>query len=73
METVVRSFAYYRVMYGLACIIALAFVFASGRPALHGIAVGLLLFAALGLTIDYFARDRALRYTAEIGADARGR
>jgi len=73
MATVVKSFIYYRVMYGLACIVALIFVFVSGRPALHGIAVGLLLFAAVGLTIDYFALDRAVHYSAEIKADAKGR
>lgn len=72
MTAVVRSFAYYRVMYGLASIIALAFAFGSGRPALHGIAVGLLLFAALGLTIDYFAQARAIWYAQEIRSDAAG-
>ncbi len=73
MAAVVKSFAYYRIMYGLASVIALAFVFGSGRPALHGIAVGLLLFAALGLTIDYFAQARAIRYVQEIRSDATGK
>lgn len=73
MAAVVKSFIYYRVLYGAAAIIALMLVFASGRPVLHGVAVGLLLFAALGLTIDYFALDRAERYVAEIRADTGGK
>jgi lipoprotein signal peptidase len=69
MAAVVKSFIYYRVLYGAACLVALLLVFASGRPVLHGVAVGLLLFGALGLTIDYFALDRAERYVAEIRAE----
>ena len=43
-------------------LLALVFVFAIGRPVFHGLAVGLLILAALGLTIDFFAEERAREY-----------
>ena len=36
--------------------------FVLGKPLFHGLAVGLLVLAALGLTIDYYAEARAVRY-----------
>jgi hypothetical protein len=59
---VVRSFGLYRVGYALAVVLALGLVFGSGKPFAHGCAVGLLVLAALGLTIDFFAERRALEY-----------
>jgi hypothetical protein len=62
IRQVVKSFGLYRVAYAIAVILALVFVFALGRPLFHGLAVGLLIFAALGFTIDYFAESRAVGY-----------
>ena len=52
ISKVVRSFATYRLAYVAATLIALGLVFVFGRPWHHGFAVGLLLLAALGFTID---------------------
>jgi hypothetical protein len=43
-------------------VLALLFVFVIGTPRLQGAAVGLLVLAALGLTIDFFAEHRAVVY-----------
>ncbi|HXW10623.1 MAG TPA: hypothetical protein VD737_08415 [Steroidobacteraceae bacterium] len=59
---VVRSFGWYRYAYGVATLLALVLVFAFGRPSHHGVAVGLLLLAALGFTIDFYAERRAIDY-----------
>ena len=59
---VVRSFGQYRIAYAGAALLALVFVFAMGRPVFQGIAVGLLVLAALGFTIDFFAEQRAREY-----------
>ena len=62
IHQVVGSFGIYRLCYAAAVILALLFVFVLGKPLYHGLAVGLLILAALGLTIDYFAEARAVRY-----------
>jgi hypothetical protein len=62
IRQVVSSFAQYRIGYAVAVLLALFFVFAMGKPSQHGFAVGLLLLAALGLTIDFFAERRAQLY-----------
>jgi len=62
IRQVVRSFAQYRLGYAAAVLLALFFVFVMGKPSQHGFAVGLLLLAALGLTIDFFAERRAEHY-----------
>ncbi len=62
IRQVVRSFAQYRIGYAVAVLLALFFVFVMGKPSQHGFAVGLLLLAALGLTIDFFAERRAEHY-----------
>jgi hypothetical protein len=62
IHEVVKSFAAYRICYAIAVLLALVFVFALGRPAYHGVAVGLLVLAALGFTIDYYAEARAIYY-----------
>ncbi len=49
-------------------LLALFFVFVMGRPSQHGFAVGLLLLAALGLTIDFFAERRADHYLQALQA-----
>jgi hypothetical protein len=59
---VVRSFALYRYGYAAAVLLALLLVFVLGRPWQHGLAVALLLLAALGLTIDFYAERRAIDY-----------
>jgi hypothetical protein len=63
IRQVVRSFGIYRLCYAAAVILALLFVFVLGKPLYHGLAVGLLILAALGLTIDYYAEARAIRYS----------
>jgi MFS family permease len=62
MQQVGKSFAQYRIGYAVAVLLALFFVFVMGKPSQHGFAVGLLLLAALGLTIDFFAERRAEQY-----------
>jgi hypothetical protein len=62
IRQVVGSFAQYRWGYAAAVLLALFFVFVMGKPSQHGFAVGLLLLAALGLTIDFFAERRADLY-----------
>jgi hypothetical protein len=62
IRQVVRSFAQYRIGYAGAVLLALFFVFVMGKPSQHGFAVGLLLLAALGLAIDFFAERRAEQY-----------
>jgi drug/metabolite transporter (DMT)-like permease len=62
IRQVVRSFGWYRMAYAAAVLAALLLVFALGQPAHHGLAVGLLLLAALGLTIDFHAERRARTY-----------
>ena len=62
IRQVVKSFGIYRLCYAAAVILALLFVFVLGKPLFHGLAVGLLVLAALGLTIDYYAEARAVRY-----------
>lgn len=62
IHAVVRSFGQYRVGYAIAVILALGLVFLSGRPLFQGVAVGLLILAALGFTIDFYAEARAVQY-----------
>jgi hypothetical protein len=68
IQQVVRSFVQYRIGYGVAVLLALFFVFVMGKPSQHGFAVGLLLLAAMGLTIDFFAERRAERYLQALQA-----
>jgi hypothetical protein len=70
IRQVVKSFGIYRLCYAVAVLLALLFVFVVGKPLFHGLAVGLLILAALGLTIDYYAEARAVRYAE--GLDAAG-
>jgi len=68
IRQVVSSFAQYRIGYAVAVLLALFFVFVMGKPSQHGFAVGLLLLAALGLTIDFFAERRAQLYLQALQA-----
>lgn len=68
IETVVKSFPQYRIGYAVAVLLALFFVFVMGKPSQHGFAVGLLLLAALGLTIDFYAERRAQQYQQALQA-----
>jgi uncharacterized protein HemX len=68
IQQVVRSFAQYRIGYAAAVLLALFFVFVMGKPSQHGFAVGLLLLAALGLAIDFFAARRAEQYMQALQA-----
>lgn len=68
IRTVVKSFGQYRIGYAIAVILALVFVFAVGRPLFQGIAVGLLVLAALGFTIDLYAETRAVEYLRALEA-----
>jgi MFS family permease len=62
VRAVVRSFGQYRIGYAVAVLLALLLVFAIGTPRMQGVAVGLLVLAALGFTIDFFAEHRAVVY-----------
>jgi hypothetical protein len=62
IQAVVKSFTLYRLGYAIAVLLALFFVFVMGKPSQHGFAVGLLLLAAMGLTIDFYAERRAQQY-----------
>jgi lipoprotein signal peptidase len=68
IQQVSGSFAQYRIGYAVAVLLALFFVFVMGKPSQHGFAVGLLLLAALGLTIDFFAKQRAEQYLQALQA-----
>jgi hypothetical protein len=68
IRQVVRSFGIYRAGYAAAVLVALACVFALGSAYGHGLAVGLLVLAALGLTIDYYAEARAVEYVRRLEA-----
>jgi hypothetical protein len=70
IDKVVASFRYYRIMYVVAGIAALAFVSLTRLPALHGAAVGLFIFAAMGFTIDHYAEERAEWYAARVHGQA---
>lgn len=63
---VVRSFRAYRAAYVVATLIGLGLLLLRGRPLLEGLGVGLLLFAALGFTVDHYAEARAIGYAAEV-------
>jgi hypothetical protein len=62
IRQVVRSFGQYRIAYAAAIVLALVFVFFIGKPMFHGLAVGPLVLAALGFTIDFYAERRAVDY-----------
>jgi hypothetical protein len=66
MRKVVRSFRGYRVAYSVAVLAGLGLLLLPSRPVLHGVGVGLLLFAALGFTVDHFAEARAIRYEKQV-------
>jgi hypothetical protein len=68
IRQVVKSFGIYRLCYAAAVLLALLFVFVLGKPLYHGLAVGLLILAALGLTIDNYAEARAARYVEGLEA-----
>lgn len=68
IRQVVRSFGLYRIAYAAAIVLALVFVFFIGKPQFHGLAVGLLVLAALGFTIDFYAERRAIEYAASLEA-----
>jgi hypothetical protein len=73
IRQVATSFGYYRIAYYVAVGAALVLVFVVGGAASHGVAVGLLILAVLGFTIDFFAETRAivyLRALSEAGAIA---
>lgn len=68
IQQVVKSFSHYRLGYVVAVGLALFFVFVMGKPSQHGFAVGLLLLAAMGLTIDFYAERRAQQYQQALQA-----
>jgi len=68
IRQVVKSFGLYRLCYALAVLLALGFVFLIGKPFCHGLAVGLLVLAALGLIIDHYAEARAVDYVRALEA-----
>lgn len=70
IDKVVASFRYYRFMYIIAGIVALALVSLTRSPALHGASVGLLVFAAMGFAIDHYAEERAMWYAEKVHAQA---
>lgn len=68
MDTVVASFRFYRLMYTLAGVVALILISLTKSPGLHGLAVGLFIFAAMGFTIDHYAEERARWYAEKVHA-----
>lgn len=66
IRQVIRSFGHYRIAYAVAIVLALLLVFVVRGPTFHGLAVGLLVLAAMGLTIDYYAEARAVRYVGAL-------
>ncbi len=70
IDKVMASFRYYRIMYVVAAIAAVALVSLTKLPALHGAAVGLFIFAAMGFTIDHYAEERAEWYAAKVHGQA---
>ena len=68
IRQVVKSFGQYRIGYAIALGMALVFVFVVGKPLVHGLAVGLLILAALGFTIDFYAERRAVEYARGLEA-----
>ena len=70
MDKVVESFRTYRFMYIVSGIVALGLVSLTSSPALHGAAVGLFVFAAMGFSIDHYAEERALWYAEKVHAQA---
>ena len=66
MQQVMQAFSYYRIMYAMALVITLILVFNTATGVAHGVAVGLLVFAALGFTIDYYAEARGKLYVSDI-------
>jgi hypothetical protein len=68
IRQVVKSFGQYRIGYAIALGMALVFVFVVGKPPFHGLAVGLLILAALGFTIDFYAERRAVEYARALEA-----
>lgn len=66
MEKVVRNFGYYRWIFYATIIAALALLVLLNTKTAIGIAVGLLLFAALGITVDTYAEHRARVYLEAI-------
>jgi hypothetical protein len=69
IRQVVTSFGYYRIGYAIAVLAALALVFLLDKPFQHGLAVGLLVLAAAGLTVDFHAERRAVDYAAALAAE----
>jgi hypothetical protein len=65
---VVSSFGAYRIGYAVAVLLAMVLVFVIGRPFHQGLAVGLLLLAALGFTVDFHAEARAVKYVQGLQA-----
>lgn len=66
MEKVVRNFGYYRFVFYAAIAAALALLILLNTQTAIGIAVGLLLFAALGISVDAYAEHRAKVYLEAI-------
>jgi len=68
IRQVVKSFGQYRIAYAVAVMLALVFVFLLGGALFYGLAVGLLILAALGFTIDWYAENRAVEYARALEA-----
>jgi uncharacterized membrane protein YfcA len=66
MRKVMAGFGQYRLGYAAAVVLALVLVFGLGSGVAQGAAVGLLVLAALGFTIDYFAEERAEIYVEQV-------
>lgn len=66
MEKVVRNFKYYRVIFIVAALLAVGLLLLVKSDIAAGISVGLLVFSLLGVTIDYYAEQRAKVYLEAI-------
>ncbi len=66
IQTVVDNFKYYKFAYYLAIAASLVLSLFLKGPYWKGVSVGLLIFAAMGLTIDFFAEERAHFYLKSV-------
>jgi len=62
MATVVKSFATYRYGFLASAAIGVIVLMLTGNPLWKGVGVGLLLFCAIGFTVDHYAESRAIWY-----------
>ncbi|MCB1319326.1 MAG: hypothetical protein KDK34_03680 [Leptospiraceae bacterium] len=66
MNTVMIAFRRYLVGYMAALVLAIPLYLLVGHPYAKGFSVGLLIFAVMGLCVDYYAEQRGADYVRAI-------